>query len=893
MLTKPTRWFLAAVCAAILLSPASFANSGDVTVKIRNLSGQNKVVIGQDNYLEFWLTNDNALGGMSLGFRADFSVPITWVVPYGNKPLWHELYKIQEYGDAVNGFNLSFLKFTDLRNNVSADTFLFGGAAGDYGLAPHAVSTMLYDIKFRVAAGASPAPNGFCVDNIKLPPAGTWTMAAIDGSGGWAPTFQGQPNTSEQVPDAPAVCFDVIGPLGLPPVFTNMPGSQVTSNHCSPYAFDFDATEGGNTPPGDPVTFSTSVGTINSTTGALSVPPMTGCGQTNVVVTATNAYGKAAVYPFTITWTSNNPVITGCPTSMALVNLGDTYTLQLNATDADSCDSLVWTVAQIGGPAPADAFTISNTGMFTLNTIAPDDGGKTFQFTATATDPCGGSTSCAFSVSMYWLVPFMIKIEKTHNSLQGHYEVLSITKVMGAARMGGYDFLLAYDATGLIFTSAEIGAALKPAGCGWEYFTYRCGAQGNCNGPCPSGFLRIVAIADINNGANHPTCFAVPDGGELASLKFYVTNDRTYDCMYVPVRFAWFDCGDNGISSVTGDTLFISHMVFDFENTNPMTDPLYNITGLDCGMDPHYGGYCYQSCLVGQKYFPVPFIRFWNGGVDIVCADSIDARGDLNLNGIANEIADAVLYTNYFLYGISAFDPLYFEGSIAASDVNADGRALTVGDLVYLMRVIIGDALPYPKLAPFANSANVNVVNGVVSTEASTEVGAVYATFAVNGAYSVVNNSTMEVVNAESNGELKVLVYSGMSNMTNRLAAGSNNLFTVTGNVELKSVEVADYNGNMLNTRVAKTALPTAFALSQNVPNPFNPTTKIGLSLPTVSDWSVDIYNVAGQLVKSFNGRGIGNVTADWDASNVASGIYFYKATAGSFTDTKKMMVLK
>jgi hypothetical protein len=45
--------------------------------------------------------------------------------------------------------------------------------------------------------------------------------------------------------------------------------------------------------------------------------------------------------------------------------------------------------------------------------------------------------------------------------------------------------------------------------------------------------------------------------------------------------------------------------------------------------------------------------------------------------------------------------------------------------------------------------------------------------------------------------------------------------------------------------------------------------------------------------VKSFNGRGIGNVTADWDASNVASGIYFYKATAGSFTDTKKMMLLK
>ena len=49
----------------------------------------------------------------------------------------------------------------------------------------------------------------------------------------------------------------------------------------------------------------------------------------------------------------------------------------------------------------------------------------------------------------------------------------------------------------------------------------------------------------------------------------------------------------------------------------------------------------------------------------------------------------------------------------------------------------------------------------------------------------------------------------------------------------------------------------------------------------------------AGQLVKSFNGRGVGNVTVDWNAANVASGIYFYKATAGAFTDTKKMVLMK
>ncbi len=72
------------------------------------------------------------------------------------------------------------------------------------------------------------------------------------------------------------------------------------------------------------------------------------------------------------------------------------------------------------------------------------------------------------------------------------------------------------------------------------------------------------------------------------------------------------------------------------------------------------------------KYQPDTVVNFYNGGIDIVCADSIDARGDLNLNGIANEIADAVMYTQYFLYGLDALDanPLFREAQIAASDVN-------------------------------------------------------------------------------------------------------------------------------------------------------------------------------------------------------------------------------
>lgn len=89
-------------------------------------------------------------------------------------------------------------------------------------------------------------------------------------------------------------------------------------------------------------------------------------------------------------------------------------------------------------------------------------------------------------------------------------------------------------------------------------------------------------------------------------------------------------------------------------------------------------------------------------------------------------------------------------------------------------------------------------------------------------------------------------------------------------------------------------ALPTEFALFQNYPNPFNPTTTIGFSLPVASDYSLKIYNVTGQLVRSFGGHAeAGNHSIEWEASNYSSGVYFYKLEADKFTETKKMVLIK
>ncbi len=90
--------------------------------------------------------------------------------------------------------------------------------------------------------------------------------------------------------------------------------------------------------------------------------------------------------------------------------------------------------------------------------------------------------------------------------------------------------------------------------------------------------------------------------------------------------------------------------------------------------------------------------------------------------------------------------------------------------------------------------------------------------------------------------------------------------------------------------------IPTEFALEQNYPNPFNPTTTIAFALKEESNVSLKIYDALGrEVVALLNGekKSAGKYAAEFDATNLPSGIYIYKLTAGSFVDVKKMVLMK
>jgi hypothetical protein len=85
------------------------------------------------------------------------------------------------------------------------------------------------------------------------------------------------------------------------------------------------------------------------------------------------------------------------------------------------------------------------------------------------------------------------------------------------------------------------------------------------------------------------------------------------------------------------------------------------------------------------------------------------------------------------------------------------------------------------------------------------------------------------------------------------------------------------------------------YRLEQNYPNPFNPSTSVAFSLAKAGDVKLRVYNAIGQEVATLvNGKmPAGQHSVTWDARNVPSGLYFYKLEAGTFSQTRKMVVMK
>jgi len=94
---------------------------------------------------------------------------------------------------------------------------------------------------------------------------------------------------------------------------------------------------------------------------------------------------------------------------------------------------------------------------------------------------------------------------------------------------------------------------------------------------------------------------------------------------------------------------------------------------------------------------------------------------------------------------------------------------------------------------------------------------------------------------------------------------------------------------------VEESDIITDYKLTQNYPNPFNPTTTLKYQLPASSKVTLKVYDVLGNEVATLlnEEKEAGTYEVMFEASNYSSGVYFYRLQAGSFVETKKMVLMK
>ncbi len=283
-------------------------------------------------------------------------------------------------------------------------------------------------------------------------------------------------------------------------------------------------------------------------------------------------------------------------------------------------------------------------------------------------------------------------------------------------------------------------------------------------------------------------------------------------------------------------------------------------------------------------------------------------RGDINGNSIPFETEDYTSYFNYFFFDTSAFQG-HVAQSIENSDVNLDGKTLTVADLLYLWRVIEGDSLPYPEPVDSDVHATFYQPGGTIGQltgEFPDSLGAVY--FVLDGSSSNLCFYEYECHWYYDGTNTRVLLAPTIPGepVTAILPGWIIGYGTMWDVHHIIRAEAATYDGAVMPAELGtwldvpedNTSLPRTFALHQNYPNPFNAGTVISFDLPRAADVRLEVLNIAGQVVYEVNRHyAAGSHEIEWDGTvsgrSVASGVYYYRISAGEFTATKKMVLLK
>lgn len=470
------------------------------------------------------------------------------------------------------------------------------------------------------------------------------------------------------------------------------------------------------------------------------------------------------------------------------------------------------------------------------------------------------------------------RIGTVRDVLQGHHALVPVTKIAGKERIYYLDFTIGYDSYPLAFMGATRGPLYdRPGDFEWEYFTYRYGPLPGCDSRCSTGQIKFVCMADQNDGPHQPLEYGIPDGTTLFTLDFLVSNDRTLECQFIPISFFWIDCSDNQVV-YQDDTLEtydpyqfgISRYVWDaFKRRVEFDNPFSSYTGAN------------SACDSTDEQHPVKrYVDFWSGGIDIICADSIDTFGDINLNGLAYEIGDAIAFSNYFVVGPVGAFTINIDRQTATTDINGNGIPLELADFVYLVRIIVGDAIPAP--SPIYEPLFVAVDSNIISISAPHPIGALHVVLEGDIAVTLTSNSQdLAIKSGYVNSQTRLLLYSFGRNVI-----PNGEILQADSEIRLVDIQAASYHGaafkNIIIGKPEDILKGDSLTVVAN-PNPFLDSTIIAFTPSDSSGWRLQIYATSGLKVWEFDSPAGSYISHTvWKPKNLPAGVYYAHITTSS-----------
>ena len=415
----------------------------------------------------------------------------------------------------------------------------------------------------------------------------------------------------------------------------------------------------------------------------------------------------------------------------------------------------------------------------------------------------------------------------------------------------------------------------------------------------PCGGLQAVACALSQPASGATIPIKIPDGVEVMDVHFDSLLTEGWDFKLVDIK------NDSGF------------VVVNLANSHGWYLPGNSVTILFF-MEFTAPGICrenryihWDTALAGdpsrQLKFADTLFNTFIPGFDYY-RDSTEIRGYTpgDCDGQPDvDIGDLTYMISYIFFGS---EPPCMMNSV---DVNGDCAGPDIGDITYLISYLfIGGEEPRcgcidPGVwATQKATSDIRILtayeNGVTTISLSSGCDLRGLQLELNGpgdaAPEILVSDKLDLVYGQADGlhRLGIVDLDGGE----MIKAGVTSLIQLDGEYEIVSALVSDNNHRVTAPLIASgkaESLPEDYALEQNYPNPFNPTTAISFNLREAQDVKLEIYNITGQKVTTLVAGRLeaGRHTIEWNATDVASGVYLYRLETGEFTDTKKMLLLK